>query len=250
MERLKPAKLQSASLVFPQLAPQMQPAELREDQAFALSTPTLPASQNALGAALDGSVKATTLTFTTIQKHGELFVDFMRARHEIFIQGKGWDLPQTEGLEFDQYDTAQARWIAVHSYGEILAGIRLLPTTSKVGLHSYMLRDAQLGLLDSLPRDILFFDAPVSPMIWEATRLFIRPDVPTKLRTQVQIKLMSEMAKVAREGGATHVIGIVPSVFRRWMARLGLSASPVGAEMVIDGDKVCAALFRVSELVN
>lgn len=250
MEGLKPARLRSARLFFPVTSPQFLPESNATDRIVLKKTAVIHPKENRGEPLVGGALKATTLTFTNIHKHGDLFVDFMRMRHKVFIEGKGWDLPETEGIEFDQYDTAQARLIAIHSYGEVLAGIRLLPTTSRVGLHSYMLRDAQLGLLDSLPRDILFFEAPVSPLIWEATRLFIRTDVPAKLRAQVQTMLMTEMAQVAREAGATHVIGIVPSVFRRWMARIGMSASPVGAPLVIDGDKVCAALFPVAEFVN
>jgi N-acyl-L-homoserine lactone synthetase len=249
MEGMKPARVRSARLFFPVISPQVLPEATTRERILLKEAAEQPQDSRA-DPLLGGALKATTLTFTNIHKHGDLFVDFMRMRHKVFIEGKGWDLPETDGIEFDQYDTAQARMIAIHSYGEVLAGIRLLPTTSRVGLHSYMLRDAQLGLLDSLPRDILFFEAPVSPLIWEATRLFIKPDVPAKLRAQVQVQLMTEMAKVAREAGATHVIGIVPAVFRRWMARIGMSASPVGAPLVIDGDKVCAALFPVIEFVN
>ncbi|MEF3047350.1 acyl-homoserine-lactone synthase [Pseudotabrizicola sp. L79] len=237
-------------MVFPAIRPEGTPAQSIRAADMSADRFTQRDRESSIEATADRVLKATTLTFMNLHKHGDLFVDFMRMRHEVFIKGKGWDLPTIDGLEFDQYDTAQAKWIAIHGYGEVLAGIRLLPTTSKVGLHSYMLRDAQLGLLDSLPRDMLFFDAPVSPLIWEATRLFINPDVPAKLRSQIQIKLMTEMARVAREAGATHVIGIVPSVFRRWMARIGMTASPVGAEQVIDGDKVCAALFPVAEFAH
>ncbi|MGB1208430.1 MAG: hydroxymethylglutaryl-CoA lyase, partial [Paracoccaceae bacterium] len=34
-----------------------------------------------------------------------------------------WDLPEAEDMEFDQYDTPQSRWIAIHDLGEVLAGI-------------------------------------------------------------------------------------------------------------------------------
>ena len=194
----------------------------------------------------DAHVRATTLSFTNMHLFGEMLVNFLRARHETFIVNKGWDLPSSEGMEFDQYDTPWARWIIIHEYGEILAGVRLTPTTAKCGLHSYMIRDAQLGQLPDIPRDVLFFEAPVKDTIWEATRLFVTPKVAAKRRMRVQTILLQQMAASARELGATHVIGIVPAVFSRWMTRLGmLSAVPVGPVLNIDGDRTQAALMNV-----
>lgn len=190
-------------------------------------------------------VRTTTLTIENFHKYGSLYADFLRARHQVFIQQKGWDLPQQSGMEFDQYDTPQARSIVVHDYGTVLAGIRLAPTTAQCGLHSYMLRDAQLGLLPEMPRNILHVEAPVSRFIWEATRLFITDDVPAERRPAVQKILMNAMSEAARDVGASHVIGIVPAVFKRWLLRIGMSATAVGPAMEIDGDRVQAALMSV-----
>lgn len=193
----------------------------------------------------DLRVKTTTLTVENFHRYGTLYADFLRARHQVFIQQKGWDLPQENGMEFDQYDTPQARSVVVHDYGTVLAGIRLAPTTAQCGMHSYMLRDAQMGLLPEMPRDILHVEAPVSRFIWEATRLFICEDVPAERRPAIQKILMNAMSVAARDVGATHVIGIVPAVFKRWLLRIGMSATAVGPAMEIDGDRVQAALMSV-----
>ena len=58
---------------------------------------------------------------------------------------------------------------------------------------------------------------------------------------------MREMGRVARDNGASHVIGIVPAVFARWLRRLGLGAVPVGPKFSIDGTTSQAALFNVSQ---
>ncbi|WP_246039979.1 acyl-homoserine-lactone synthase [Sulfitobacter sabulilitoris] len=195
---------------------------------------------------LDAHVRATTVSFTNMHLFGELLVSFLRARHETFVVNKGWDLPSADGMEFDQYDTPLARWIIIHEFGEILAGVRLTPTTAQIGMHSYMIRDAQLGMLPDIPRDVLFFEAPVKKEIWEATRLFLTPVVASNRRMRIQTILLQQMAAAGRELGATHVIGIVPAVFSRWMTRLGmLSAVPVGPVMTIDGDRTQAALMNV-----
>lgn len=198
----------------------------------------------------EGQVRATTITFKTIPEYGDLLVNFMKARKRVFIDQLHWTLPETEGMEFDQYDTPQAHWIVIHEYGEILGGVRLTPTTAKVGIYSYMLRDAQKGLLSDIPTDVLFLDAPVDENVWEASRLFITDEVPAHRRLHVQGMLMSQLTRSARDVGASHVIGIVPAVFSRWLRRLGLDAVPVGRKFEIDGVHSQAALFNVMRMPN
>lgn len=240
VHRFEPSK---AARVFPRLVPQEQieatlPAHLQKRRARGLSM--------LLDRLPDRALRTTALSFSTLHEHGELFVNYLKMRKEVFIRRKGWPLPEAEGMEFDQYDTPQARWIVLHEYGEILAGVRIAPTTARCGLHSYMIRDAQLGLLPDLPPSLLYFDAPVSDHIWEATRLFVSPMVPSRRRQRIQYLLLKGMADTGRAEGASHVIGIVPAVFRRWMNRVGMTATAVGPVMSIDGDRVQAALMDVS----
>lgn len=188
----------------------------------------------------------TTLSFNNMHIHGELFPNLLRARRETFIVQNNWDLPEADGMEYDQYDTPASRWIAVHDRGEVLAGIRLTPTTARCGIYSYMIRDAQRGLLDSIPSDLLNFEAPVAPHIWESSRVFVSQKVPANRRIGVQAELMSEMIKTSRTLGATEVLGLVPAVWSRWIARLGLDAEPAGPKMEIDGTNTQVALMHLA----
>ncbi|QEW20188.1 Isovaleryl-homoserine lactone synthase [Marinibacterium anthonyi] len=232
-----------ARSVFPDLAPPEPP---RPAPARA-GTPPL-AQLRAAGA--QGQLRASVLSFETIGDHGNLLVNYLRARKKTFIDRLHWDLPHADGMEFDQYDTPQCRWVIVHEYGEIMGGVRLLPTTAACGIYTYMLRDAQRGLLDSIPTDVLFLEAPMLPLVWEASRLFISEDVPATRRNDVQAVLMQTMARTAAENGARYVIGIVPWVFSRWLRRLGLAALPVGPRFAIDRITSQAALFNVSRYID
>ncbi|WP_392336718.1 acyl-homoserine-lactone synthase [Loktanella salsilacus] len=194
---------------------------------------------------LDLQLRATTLSLINMHHYGELFISYLKARREVFIVAKGWRLPETNGMEFDQYDTPEARWVVVHEFGEVLAGIRISPTTARCGLHSYMIRDAQLGLLDGLALDPLHFTAPVSPHVWEATRLFVSAKVPAARRAEIQTILMLKMVESSRALGITQVIGIFPAVFKRWLKRIGLDAIAVGPKFDLDGDTSQAALLTV-----
>ena len=191
-------------------------------------------------------MEATTLSFENMHVHGELFANLLRARRESFIVRNKWDLPEANGMEYDQYDTPASRWIAVHEFGEILAGIRLTPTTARCGIYSYMIRDAQRGLLDSIPQDLLYFEAPVAPHIWESSRVFVSQSVPANKRMRVQANLMGEMISAARTLGATQILGLVPAVWSRWIARLGLDAQAAGPKMEIDGSMTQVAMMNLA----
>jgi N-acyl-L-homoserine lactone synthetase len=193
-------------------------------------------------------MQSTTISFGNMHTHGELFANLLRARRQSFIVQNRWDLPEAGGMEYDQYDTPASRWIAVHKDGEILAGIRLTPTTARCGIYTYMIRDAQKGLLASIPSNLLSFEAPVSPDVWESSRVFVAQSVPSNLRIQVQASLMQEMITAARELGAKQVLGLVPVVWSRWAGRLGLDAEAAGPKMEIDGSSNQVALMHLAKV--
>lgn len=191
----------------------------------------------------DAALQATTLSFHNMHQHGELLVNLLRARRTSFILRNRWHLPEAEGMEFDQYDTPASRWIAVHDGGRVLAGVRLTPTTARVGMYSYMIRDAQRGRIASIPPDLMDEEAPVDPRTWEASRIFVARQVPARLRHQVQGALIYEMIRAARALGAHRIIAFGPAVWPRWIGRLGLTARPAGPVMELDGVKVQVAVM-------
>lgn len=180
-------------------------------------------------------MQVTTLSFTNLHDHGKLFSDLLRARHRTFIEQAQWDLPQADGMEFDQYDTPASRWVAVHENGRILAGARLTPTTHRCGIYSYMIRDAQLGLLGTIPTNLLHDTAPVADHVWELSRGFVCDDVPASLRMRVQMQVVSEVVSSARALGATSVLGLVSPTLARLGKRIGLDCSAAGPVLEIEG---------------
>ncbi|MEM6826123.1 MAG: acyl-homoserine-lactone synthase [Pseudomonadota bacterium] len=190
-------------------------------------------------------MQTTTLSFQNFHVHGALFSDILRARRESFIVNRNWDLPEVDGMEFDQYDTPQSRWIAVHQFGDVLAGIRMTPTTARCGIYSYMIRDAQRGLLETIPRELLHGEAPVDPQVWESSRVFVADHVPAALRAKVQASLMEEMIRTARAEGATRILGLCPRVWMRWMRRLGYETEHAGPCLDIGGSANQAIMMNL-----
>ena len=195
-------------------------------------------------------MQITTLSFSNLHNHGELFANLFRARKQSFIVHKNWDLPESDDMEFDQYDTPQSRWIAIHDMGEVLAGIRLTPTTARCGIYSYMIRDAQEGILGgSIPQDLLHDPAPVDPHIWECSRVFVSHSIPQMYRRKVHFKMVEAMTSSARDLGATKLIALTGSNWPRWYGRCGLTAEALGPEMWIDdGSFQCVAIDLASKM--
>jgi len=181
-------------------------------------------------------MQTTTLSFANMHNHGELFANMLRARRELFIVHNKWNLPEAMGMEFDQYDTPASRWIVVHDEdGRVMAGNRLTPTTAKCGIYTYMIRDAQRGLLDSIPAHLLYDEAPVSETIWESSRLFVSHEVPAHLRRRVHATLISEIATASRALGATQCLTLLAATWPRWSGRVGVAMSAMGPVMEIEG---------------
>ena len=194
-------------------------------------------------------MQVTTLSFNNMHKHGDLFANMLRARHKTFIERNRWDLPEADGMEFDQYDTPASRWVAVHEFGQVLAGVRLTPTTARCGIYTYMIRDAQRGLLDTIPSDLLWQEAPVAPHIWESSRVFVSENVSSKDRLRVQINLIGEMVRAARELGATQVLGLIPEHSPRLARRTGIDCQPAGPVLDIGGSRsVCVNIGLAQKL--
>jgi len=195
-------------------------------------------------------MEVTTLSYLNLHNHGQLFANMFRARHRTFIENAKWDLPQADGMEFDQYDTPASRWVAVHRHGEVLAGVRLTPTTHRCGIYSYMIRDAQLGLLPTIPVNLLDFEAPVDPHVWESSRVFVSDQVPAKERMHVQMQLIHEMVISARELGAITLLGIIPENGARLARRVGLDCRPAGPvlDMGAESRSVCVSISMATKL--
>ena len=194
-------------------------------------------------------MQVTTLSFENMHNHGELFANMLRARHQTFIVQNRWDLPEANGMEFDQYDTPASRWVTVHDNGHVMAGVRLTPTTHRCGIYTYMIRDAQRGLLDTIPADLLDRPAPVASHVWESSRVFVSRELPAKLRFRVQMQLISEMVRSARDMGATELIGIIPENSPRLARRVGLDCIPAGRVLEFDGENsVCVSISMATKM--
>lgn len=168
------------------------------------------------------------LSMATLESDGALFVEMLRVRRAVFVDSLGWDLPQADGMEFDQYDTPFSRWVVVHCAGHVYGGMRFTPTTARLPNASYMIRDAQMGLLPHLPRTILDAPAPVAPDVWETSRVFFSNDIPRAHGLAARLALGRGMVLCAAQVGARRTISLLPLMWQKWNRRYGVPMSHAG----------------------
>ena len=178
----------------------------------------------------------TTLSFANMHNHGALFANILDARRAAYQSGHNWNLPETMGIEFDHYDTPVSRWLSVHDGTDtLLAGARLTPTTAQSGIYSYLMRDAQNGLLDEMPSDLLYQEAPIEDGIWEITRGFFARSITQTVGPDVLEMLVSQATSAARDEGIRKVLALLPAAWEPFAPRVGLPMKAAGPVVAIAG---------------
>src|SRR5260370_17439527 len=109
----------------------------------------------------------TVLSKENVGHDGSRLEQMHGLRKEVFSDRLGWSVTVSGDLEVDEYDAlAPVYVLSVTAEGDVLGGVRLLPT-----IGPYMLRDTFASLLDDL-------EAPASELLWEASRFAVAKTTP------------------------------------------------------------------------
>ncbi|WP_293574931.1 acyl-homoserine-lactone synthase [Phaeobacter sp.] len=185
-------------------------------------------------------MQSTHITYDNLEQTGGVFTRLLRARHRHFNERNDWDLPHARGMEFDQYDTPESVYCAIHDDTSVKAGFRLTPTTAQSINASYMLRDAQLGLLPGLPNTLLDTPAPRDPDVWEITRVFISDELLSHERKTVYRELASNLASMATALQVRSFLCLTSVTAALLTLKVGFHMHPAGPKCEIAGE-LCQA---------
>lgn len=181
-------------------------------------------------------MEAVTFSWQNIGTHQDIWNQYFAARKAEFVDRKGWELPHTETAEFDCYDNPLARWIAIVEDGVCLGGSRIIPTdVTTYGGFSYMIRDAQLGVIGGIPKTLIPESLPVAPSVFEATRFFVRPDLPFRKTLAVQKEVVSATCAAAHELGGEQILALMPKKIYVIFRRFGFQVTECEQQDYIDG---------------
>lgn len=139
--------------------------------------------------------------------------DYLKLRKRVFVDRMEWPLFHAENLEFEQYDSFNTVYVVASVGGEVIGGARLRRTDQISGTghvqYSYMIRDACLGVLPGLPKELCSSMPPKDERTWEITRMVVNG--PRSLFRMILAKVNEYLS----EEGAQTVLFLGSPAFQR-----------------------------------
>ncbi|MVO16821.1 acyl-homoserine-lactone synthase [Parasedimentitalea huanghaiensis] len=186
-----------------------------------------------------------TFSFLDQYHHGPIFNGFLELRYRVLVENLGWELSHDGVVEMDQYDHPKAVYSIVTNKGQVVAGARALPCNASWGGWSYMLKDAALQKLKSIPDDLLD-DCPDTANTWECTRLVTDDTNLAQLSRMKALRMVVHgLCKEAGKRGANDLISLSPSSFGRLLEIAGYSPVPLGRQYAANEDGRHYRVFRM-----
>ena len=190
-------------------------------------------------------MQAITFDLSTLHEHGGAFFDYLKLRKRFFVDRLNWDVPHNESYEMDQYDNPTAWYSLVVRNGEVLGGARVMATTSVWGKHSYMLRDAFRGTIDTIPDRAMPSEIQTA-QVWECTRLVVSDELRSHAeRSQCLSMIVNGLVDIAADHGATELVTLSTISLMRALRQLGFPADRLGEPYQDPGDKRRYAVLRM-----
>lgn len=186
-----------------------------------------------------------TFDLSTLHEHGSAYFEFLALRKRFFVDILKWDIPHNDQYEMDQYDNPTAWYSLCLRDGKVIGGTRVMPTTSRWGSHSYMLRDARQGVLDSIPTSAMPAEI-ISPFVWEMTRLVISPELRTHEERAACLQAVGEgLYDIAEAHGVSEYMGISAVALIRVLRQLGFPLERAGEPYHDPADKRNYTVMRM-----
>lgn len=186
-----------------------------------------------------------TFAFLGQHRHGPAFHEYLRLRKVCFVDALGWDIPHNDDVEMDQYDNPCAHYSLVIHRGKVVGGARVMPTTSRWGAHTYMLRDAWRGCIDAIPPGMMPCDIATSE-VWECTRLVTSACVATATeRAECLSTVIGGVVDIVARNGGNELVSLTRPPLMRALRQLGFPVSQHGEPYVNETDGHKYAVLRM-----
>jgi acyl homoserine lactone synthase len=183
------------------------------------------------------------MTSVAMGSSGQLTTKIVELMHEfrdeVFVKRLGWSLPAVNGVERDQYDTPDAKYVIVSdSEGNVTACARLLPTTE-----SYMLPELFPKLLGTCA-------APKDSGVWELSRFATSVRQTREGRilslSKPTLDLLDLVFDFAREQNIVRLILVTSINVERLMLRAGVPVHRIAPPDLVDGSLTVALFIEIT----
>jgi N-acyl-L-homoserine lactone synthetase len=160
-------------------------------------------------------------------------------RHEVFVKRLKWSLPLVNGVERDQYDTSDAKYVVISDGSDrVTACARLLPTTA-----AYMLPEL-------FPQLLAGASAPRDPAIWELSRFAtsVRETRAGRVLSlsKPTLELLDLIFGFARQHDIARLIFVTSIQIERLMLRAGIPVHRIAAPAAVDGHLSVALFIEIT----
>ncbi|GAA4479659.1 acyl-homoserine-lactone synthase [Gluconacetobacter asukensis] len=176
------------------------------------------------------------LTLETAHYMGTALMEQYKFRYRQFVVREQWDVPNYNGMEYDQFDTPAAVYLVWRDErGAVRGLVRLLPTT-------------QPYMIESLwPELIPDAGAPRCTAVWENTRFAVDRDLPPTVRKQVTAELIIASMEFALQQDVRSFLIVSPrAILERTLPRAGLQPEIQKSVLLPSGHAVSSAYVNVS----
>lgn len=169
-----------------------------------------------------------------------VFEQMYRQRYEIYVKRRKWSgLRPVGDLEKDQYDTPSAIYLLVQDDAEdILAGLRLLPTT---GPHIFG---------DLFPQ-LSASGVPKGPAILELTRFYVAPFKSSKaVRDWLVGVLCAGMIEYCQANGIHQITSVIDTFLLKLMLSMEWRVRPLGLpQRYPEGEAIAVVVDMTQEIL-
>ncbi len=186
-----------------------------------------------------------TFDFLGQHRHGAAFHEYLRLRKTFFVDELDWDIPHNDEVEMDQYDNPCAYYSLVLQRGRVVGGARVMPTTSNWGRHTYMLRDALRGSIETIPRTAMPTDIATDE-VWECTRLVVSDALTNPSdRAACLSMVVGGLVDIAFARGGRELVTLTRPSLVRALRNLGFPADQMGETYQSEADGRKYAVLRM-----
>lgn len=181
------------------------------------------------------------MTFATAHEFSDSLAEYHKMRYRLFVEQEGWDIPNFDGLEYDQFDTPAAVYLIKRAdpFGPVMGGMRLYPTTQP-----YMIEEIWPELIQGR-------ELPKSDDIWEGSRMSAAPELDLPTRRAVLDEIGAAMFEFLQDHGVSKVLfQMPPKLFEFWTEGDRENYELLGPAITLpDGEELVGGWVKISELL-
>lgn len=174
------------------------------------------------------------INWKNVDTYHQYWIEHHRLRKEIFVDRLGWDLPNADDMEFDEFDTPAAQYVLCIDDQDRVCGVSRLVSTAKP------------FMIEKLWPEWFNGDLPKSNRVWEASRFGVSSSLKASERTRVIDHITQRIYRFGQENGIDGFLLVMPTfIYDRILIPRGYDLQLVSDVRRLEGIKTAIASVSV-----